>query len=178
MSGDEASTSSIKLPAATTNEINAAGRAPFTSLELSEPTMKGLAQLGHTHMTPVQEKSIPHLLAGEDVLGAAQTGSGKTLAFLIPAVELLHRMKFKPRNGAYIVLSGWMHAQSYLNRNRNHHHLANTRTCPADLRCSEGAHDLPLSDLRHRYGWCEPKSRSRQVGKGCQSHCCYARSFA
>jgi ATP-dependent RNA helicase DDX18/HAS1 len=55
--------------------------------------------MGFATMTSIQEKSIPPLLAGKDVLGAARTGSGKTLAFLIPAVELLHRMKFKPRNG-------------------------------------------------------------------------------
>ena len=38
--------------------------------------------------------------SGKDVLGAAKTGSGKTLAFLIPAIEMLHRLKFKPMNGA------------------------------------------------------------------------------
>jgi ATP-dependent RNA helicase DDX18/HAS1 len=76
-----------------------AGRMPFSTLELSEPTMKGIDEMGFQTMTPVQEKSIPPLLAGKDVLGAARTGSGKTLAFLIPAAELLHRMKFKPRNG-------------------------------------------------------------------------------
>ncbi|KAA1468580.1 DEAD-domain-containing protein [Dentipellis sp. KUC8613] len=80
------------------------GRKPFSSLELSEPTMKGLEGMGFSTMTPVQEKSIPPLLAGKDVLGAARTGSGKTLAFLIPAVELLHRMKFKPRNGTGIII--------------------------------------------------------------------------
>ena len=76
-------------------------RPPFSSLELSEPTTKALTDMGFSTMTPVQAKSIPPLLAGKDVLGAARTGSGKTLAFLIPAVELLHRMKFKPRNGAF-----------------------------------------------------------------------------
>jgi ATP-dependent RNA helicase DDX18/HAS1 len=86
-------------PAAPTPNAELAGRSPFSSLELSEQTAKALTEMGFTHMTPVQEKSIPPLLAGKDVLGAAQTGSGKTLAFLIPAVELLHRMKFKPRNG-------------------------------------------------------------------------------
>jgi ATP-dependent RNA helicase DDX18/HAS1 len=80
--------------------VDATGRKAFSELELSEPTSRALAEMGFTHMTAVQEKSIPPLLAGKDVLGAAQTGSGKTLAFLIPAIELLHRMKFKPRNGA------------------------------------------------------------------------------
>jgi ATP-dependent RNA helicase DDX18/HAS1 len=80
-------------------EDGLAGRQPFSTLELSEPTLKGLEEMGFKTMTPVQEKSIPPLLAGKDVLGAARTGSGKTLAFLIPAIELLHRMKFKSRNG-------------------------------------------------------------------------------
>ena len=75
-------------------------RKPFSTLDLSEPTAKAITDMGFTTMTPVQEKCIPSLLAGKDVLGAARTGSGKTLAFLVPAVELLHRMKFKPRNGA------------------------------------------------------------------------------
>ncbi|KZW02079.1 DEAD-domain-containing protein [Exidia glandulosa HHB12029] len=76
----------------------------FASLELSEPTLKGLADMGFTDMTPVQARTIPALLAGRDVLGAARTGSGKTLAFLIPSVELLCRMKFKPRNGTGIII--------------------------------------------------------------------------
>ena len=82
-------------PASSTNQE----RPPFSILDLSEQTNKALASMGFSTMTPVQEKSIPILLAGKDVLGAAHTGSGKTLAFLIPAVELLHRLKFKPMNG-------------------------------------------------------------------------------
>ena len=50
-------------------------------------------------MTDIQQKGIPPLLAPRDVLGAAKTGSGKTLAFLIPAVEMLSALRFKPRNG-------------------------------------------------------------------------------
>ncbi|KAF8226078.1 DEAD-domain-containing protein [Tricholoma matsutake] len=80
------------------------GRQPFSTLELSEQTTRALAEMGFTTMTPVQAKSIPVLLAGKDVLGAARTGSGKTLAFLIPAVELLHRLKFKPLNGTGIII--------------------------------------------------------------------------
>ncbi|KAJ6627146.1 DEAD-domain-containing protein [Mycena sp. CBHHK59/15] len=79
-------------------------RLPFSTLELSEQTNRALSDMGFTTMTPVQQKSIPLLLAGKDVLGAARTGSGKTLAFLIPAVELLHRLKFKPINGTGIII--------------------------------------------------------------------------
>ena len=58
--------------------------------------------MGFTHMTEIQAKSIPPLLEGRDLVGAAKTGSGKTLAFLIPAVELIYKLKFMPRNGMYI----------------------------------------------------------------------------
>lgn len=86
-------------PVPETAQGDASARKPFSDLELSQPTSQALEELGFMTMTPVQAKAIPPLLAGKDVLGAAQTGSGKTLAFLVPAVELLHRMKFKPRNG-------------------------------------------------------------------------------
>lgn len=71
----------------------------FDSLDLSSGTVKALDQMGFTQMTEVQARTIPPLLAGRDVLGAAKTGSGKTLAFLIPAIEMLNKLKFKPRNG-------------------------------------------------------------------------------
>jgi ATP-dependent RNA helicase DDX18/HAS1 len=77
-------------------------RQPFSTLDFSEQTSKAISEMGFSTMTPVQAKSIPVLLAGKDVLGAARTGSGKTLAFLIPAVELLHRLKFKPMNGVLL----------------------------------------------------------------------------
>ncbi|KZT74841.1 DEAD-domain-containing protein [Daedalea quercina L-15889] len=94
----------VAAPAPVPNADDAAGRKPFSELELSEPTNKALEEMGFKTMTDIQAKSIPSLLAGKDVLGAARTGSGKTLAFLIPAVELLHRMKFKPRNGTGIII--------------------------------------------------------------------------
>jgi len=52
----------------------------------------------------IQARSIPPLLEGKDVLGAARTGSGKTLAFLIPAVELLYNVRFTPRNGVGVII--------------------------------------------------------------------------
>ena len=104
-STNEASSSS---PPQSTTEApsnpNESGRPPFSSLDLSESTSRALSEMGLTTMTPVQAKSIPVLLTGKDVLGAARTGSGKTLAFLIPAIELLHRLKFKPINGTGIIV--------------------------------------------------------------------------
>jgi len=71
----------------------------FKHLNLSDRTMKAITEMGFETMTEIQQRSIPPLLAGKDVLGAAKTGSGKTLAFLIPAVEMLSSLRFKPRNG-------------------------------------------------------------------------------
>jgi ATP-dependent RNA helicase DDX18/HAS1 len=71
----------------------------FSDLSLSEQTLNAIKDMGFTEMTAVQARSIPPLLAGRDVLAGAKTGSGKTLAFLIPAIEMLRALKFKPRNG-------------------------------------------------------------------------------
>ena len=71
----------------------------FKELGLSEKSMMAVDGMGFTTMTEIQRRAIPPLLAGRDVLGAAKTGSGKTLAFLIPAVEMLSSLRFKPRNG-------------------------------------------------------------------------------
>ncbi|KAL2489660.1 DEAD-box ATP-dependent RNA helicase 51 [Forsythia ovata] len=76
----------------------------FTSLNLSEPTMNAIKDMGFQYMTEIQARAIPPLIGGEDVLGAARTGSGKTLAFLIPAVELLYQISFKPRNGTGVIV--------------------------------------------------------------------------
>ncbi|XP_043549944.1 ATP-dependent RNA helicase DDX18 isoform X2 [Chiloscyllium plagiosum] len=78
----------------------------FSSLadKISENTLKGIADMNFTHMTPIQQKSIRPLLEGRDILAAAKTGSGKTLAFLIPAIELIYKLKFMPRNGTGILV--------------------------------------------------------------------------
>ncbi|KAJ1645170.1 ATP-dependent RNA helicase [Coemansia asiatica] len=76
----------------------------FDTLPLTEQTKKAINEMGFTKMTEVQARTIPPLLAGRDVLGAAKTGSGKTLSFLIPAVELLSRLKFKSRNGTGAII--------------------------------------------------------------------------
>ncbi|KAK3686391.1 ATP-dependent RNA helicase [Vermiconidia calcicola] len=76
----------------------------FTELNLSGKSMRAIKDMPFDTMTEIQRRGIPPLLAGRDVLGAAKTGSGKTLAFLIPAVEMLHSLRFKPRNGTGVLI--------------------------------------------------------------------------
>jgi len=78
----------------------------FASLKghVCDKTLNGVTDMGFTHMTDIQAQTIPTLLEGRDLVGNAKTGSGKTLAFLIPAVELIYRLKFLPRNGTGVVI--------------------------------------------------------------------------
>lgn len=61
----------------------------FTDLKLIDPIAKALKEEGYTQPTPIQQKSIPHILQGRDLLGTAQTGTGKTAAFAIPILQNL-----------------------------------------------------------------------------------------
>ena len=63
----------------------------FKDLQLSAPLLKALEEKGYTTPSPIQEKAIPHVLAGKDVLGCAQTGPGKTAAFARPIIQNLMR---------------------------------------------------------------------------------------
>ncbi|XP_032596000.1 probable ATP-dependent RNA helicase pitchoune isoform X1 [Drosophila grimshawi] len=78
----------------------------FASLKgaVSEATLRAIAEMGFSEMTEIQSKSLTPLLKGRDLVGAAQTGSGKTLAFLIPAVELINKLHFMPRNGTGVII--------------------------------------------------------------------------
>ena len=62
----------------------------FEDLNLIEPILAALKAEGYTEPTPIQEKAIPVLLKGKDLLGCAQTGTGKTAAFAIPILQLLY----------------------------------------------------------------------------------------
>ena len=75
----------------------------FASLELTENTQKAIQEMGFKTLTEIQARSIPPLLRGQDVLAQAKTGSGKTLSFLIPAVELLAKAQWQPRNGTGMI---------------------------------------------------------------------------
>jgi ATP-dependent RNA helicase RhlE len=64
----------------------------FEDLSLSKSIQRAVFEEGYTSPTPIQEKSIPIILAGKDLVGCAQTGTGKTAAFAIPIIHNLHRM--------------------------------------------------------------------------------------
>ncbi|MBB4077406.1 ATP-dependent RNA helicase RhlE [Lewinella aquimaris] len=60
----------------------------FSDLNLSNPLLNALADLGLEHPTPIQERAFSVIMSGRDVVGIAQTGTGKTLAFLLPLLRL------------------------------------------------------------------------------------------
>jgi ATP-dependent RNA helicase DeaD len=59
----------------------------FSELDLPAPVLEALKEMGYEETTPIQEKTLPHILSGKDVLGLAETGSGKTSACAIPLVS-------------------------------------------------------------------------------------------
>jgi len=63
----------------------------FDKLKIITPILEALKSEGYTIPTPIQEQSIPYLLEGKDLFGAAQTGTGKTAAFTIPLLQLLEQ---------------------------------------------------------------------------------------
>ncbi len=63
----------------------------FKELYLSKEIRKSIKEMGFREPTEIQEKSIPPILEGKDIIGQAQTGTGKTAAFGIPLMELLEQ---------------------------------------------------------------------------------------
>jgi len=59
----------------------------FTELNLKPQILKALKQLGYRELTPIQEETFPHIIAGKDMIALAETGSGKTAACGIPIVQ-------------------------------------------------------------------------------------------
>jgi ATP-dependent RNA helicase RhlE len=73
----------------------------FAELGLSAELTSALADAGYTEPTPVQKKAIPVILAGHDLLAAAQTGTGKTAAFTVPVLQRLAPHGGKPSSSAH-----------------------------------------------------------------------------
>jgi len=73
----------------------------FSDFKITAELKKAIAVKGYETPTPIQDRSIPHVLQGTDVVGIANTGTGKTGAFLIP---LLNKMMLDPKEAALIVV--------------------------------------------------------------------------
>jgi ATP-dependent RNA helicase DeaD len=69
----------------------------FRDLELSEPVLRALTDVGYESPSPIQAATIPVLLSGADMLGQAQTGTGKTAAFALPALTRIDLSKHEPQ---------------------------------------------------------------------------------
>ena len=76
--------------------MTSSSESSFENLSLIEPILRAVRNEGYERPTPIQEKAIPHILAGKDILGCAQTGTGKTAAFALPILQRL----FENRRGS------------------------------------------------------------------------------
>ena len=68
----------------------------FASLALADPILRAIGEAGYTTPTPIQVKAIPQVLAGRDLLAAAQTGTGKTAGFTLPLLHILSQTHVHP----------------------------------------------------------------------------------
>jgi superfamily II DNA/RNA helicase len=76
----------------------------FESLGLSADLLRAITQAGYSTPTPIQEKAIPVVLAGRDVMGIAQTGTGKTAGFTLPMIQKLASGRAKARMPRSLIL--------------------------------------------------------------------------
>ena len=65
----------------------------FADFEINAHLKKNITARGYELPTPIQDKAIPHVLLGQDVVGLAETGTGKTAAFLIPLIDKVMKQK-------------------------------------------------------------------------------------
>jgi len=68
----------------------------FKEIGLDDRILEAISYMGFEKASPIQEKAIPEILRGRDLIACAQTGTGKTAAFMLP---LLHKMAVEPHNG-------------------------------------------------------------------------------
>ncbi|MCK8480188.1 DEAD/DEAH box helicase [Psychroserpens algicola] len=88
----------------------------FQSLGLSEPLLKAISKKGYETPSPIQEKAIPPVLEGRDVLASAQTGTGKTAGFTLPLLHYLSenpKEKFRPIRALILTPTRELAAQVY-----------------------------------------------------------------
>jgi len=110
--------------------------------------LKAVQQLGYEQPSPIQEQSIPILLAGENLLGVAQTGTGKTAAFALP---LLSRIDSKQKTPQILVLTPTRELAIQV-----------AEACQSYARHMKGFHVLPI------YGGTDMRGQLRGLQRGAQ----------
>jgi superfamily II DNA/RNA helicase len=76
----------------------------FSDLGLSAEVLRAVADAGYETPTPIQQKAIPYVLMGRDVLGCAQTGTGKTASFTLPMIDILAQGRARARMPRSLIL--------------------------------------------------------------------------
>lgn len=90
----------------------------FKDLGLSPELVKAVEEKGYTKPSPIQEKAIPHILEGKDILASAQTGTGKTAGFTLPVLQYLTETKhpkYRPLRALVLTPTRELAAQVYEN---------------------------------------------------------------
>ena len=90
----------------------------FKDLGLKDALLRAVKEKGYTTPSPIQEKAIPHILAGKDVLASAQTGTGKTAGFTLPVIQYLSETKhpkYRPIRALVLTPTRELAAQVYDN---------------------------------------------------------------
>ncbi|HMA14204.1 MAG: DEAD/DEAH box helicase, partial [Bacteroidota bacterium] len=77
----------------------------FEDLGLSPEVLRAVQEVGYTTPTPIQEKAIPVVLMGRDVLGCAQTGTGKTAGFTLPMIDILSSGRARARMPRSLIIA-------------------------------------------------------------------------
>ena len=118
----------------------------FNELKLTRQFLNAAADAGYEIATPIQQKAIPPLLSGQDVIGIAQTGTGKTAAFLLPLLQTLKYAKGNAPRGLILAPSKELVVQIH----------------------QEAASFASYTDLRiiALYGGVGPKKQIEEISKG------------
>ncbi len=98
----------------------------FTSLGLSKALVKAVTEKGYETPSPIQEKAIPVILEGKDVLASAQTGTGKTAGFTLPILQNISEKKnpkYRPIKALVLTPTRELAAQVYDNVREYSTHL-------------------------------------------------------
>ena len=98
----------------------------FKNLGLSQALLKAVEEKGYTTPSLIQERAIPHILEGRDVLASAQTGTGKTASFTLPVLQYLSETKhpkYRPLRALVLTPTRELAAQIYDNVQEYSRHL-------------------------------------------------------